>query len=76
MADGINGFLQGSAIGPTLYTTKAILKVSTTEDLGIVLNTRHSAEDNVITAAYKACKIMLYLKRSFATLTPSVFLPL
>ncbi len=50
--------------------------VSTTKDLGIVLNTRLSAEDNVVSAANKASWMLFYLKRSFATLTPSIFLPL
>ncbi len=47
-----------------------------TKGLGIVLNTRLSAEDNVVRAANKACRSLFYLKRSFAALTPSIFLPL
>ncbi len=36
----------------------------------------HSAEDNVVSAANKAHRMLFYLKRSFAALTPSIFLPL
>ncbi len=44
--------------------------------MGIVLNTRLSAEDNVVSADNKARGMLFYLKRSFAALTPSIFLPL
>ncbi len=54
--------------------TQTIPTVSTTKDLWIVLNTRLSAEDNVVSAANKACRVLFYLKRSFAALTPSIFL--
>ncbi len=47
--------------------------VITTKDQGIVLNTRLSAKDNAISAANKA---LFYLKRSFAALTPNIFLPM
>ncbi len=56
--------------------TQTIPKVSTTKGLGIVLNTRLSTENNVVSAANKARRMLFYLKRSFATLTPSIFLPL
>ncbi len=44
-------------------------------DLGIVLNTRLSAEDNVVSTANKALRVVFYLIRPFATLTPTIFLP-
>ncbi len=56
--------------------TQTIPTVSTTKDLGIVLKTRLSAEDNIVSAANKARRMLFYLKRSVATLTPSIFLPL
>ncbi len=56
--------------------TQTIRKASTTKDLGIVLNTRLSAEDNVVNAVNKARRNPFYLKRSFAALTPSICLPL
>ncbi len=54
--------------------TQALPTVST-KDLGIVLNTRLSAEDNVASAANKAPRKLFYLKRSFAALTPSISPP-
>ncbi len=56
--------------------TQILPTVSTTKDLGIVLNTRCSAEGNVVSAATKARRMLLYLKLPFAALTPSIFLPL
>ncbi len=56
--------------------TQTIPTVTTTKDLGIALNSRLSAEDNVVSAANKARRMLFYLKRSFAALTPSIFLPL
>ncbi len=50
--------------------------VSTTKDLGIILNTRLRAEDDVASAVSKTRRIQFNLKRSFVTLTPSIFLPL
>ncbi len=50
--------------------------LTTTKELGIVLNTRLSAEDSVVSAANKTRRMMFYLKQSFAALTPSIFLPL
>ncbi len=41
-----------------------------------VFNTRVRAEDNVVSAANKARRMLFYLKRTFAALTPRVFLPL
>ncbi len=58
------------------HNTQTIPSVSITKDLGIVLNTRLSAEDNVVSAANKVRRMLFYLKRSFAALTPSIFLPL
>ncbi len=45
--------------------TQTMPKVSTTKALGIVLNTRLSAEDNVVSAANKARRMLFYLKRSW-----------
>ncbi len=56
--------------------THTLPTVSTTKDLGIVLNTRLSAEDNVVSAANKARRMLFYLKRSFVAITPGIFLPL
>ncbi len=56
--------------------TQTLPTVSTTKDLGIILNTRLSAEDNVVSSANKALGMLFYLKRSFAALTLSIFLPL
>ncbi len=56
--------------------TQTLPTVSTTKDLGIVLNTRLSAEDNVVSAANYERRMLFYLKRSFAALTPSIFLSL
>ncbi len=56
--------------------TQTLPTVSTTKDLGIVLNTRLSDEDNVVSAANKARRMLFYLIRPFAALTPSIFLPL
>ncbi len=44
-------------------------------DLGIVLNTRLNVEDNVVSAAIKARRMLFYLKPSFAALTPVFFSP-
>ncbi len=41
--------------------TQIIPTVSTIKDLGIVLNTRHSAEDNVVSAANTAHRMLVYL---------------
>ncbi len=59
-----------------LPNTQTIPTVCTTKDLGIVLNTRLSAEDNIVSAANKACRMLFYLKRSFVALIPKLFLPL
>ncbi len=40
------------------------------------MNTGFSADDNVARATKKARGMLFYLKRSFAALTPSIFLPL
>ncbi len=74
----------GNSIHFVLYTlpsyyplnTQTIPNVSTTKDLRMVLNTRLSVEDNVVSAANKARRMLFYLKRSFAALTPSIFRPL
>ncbi len=59
-----------------LPNTQTIPTVSTTKDLGIFLNTRLIAEDNVVSAANKARRMLFCLKRSFAALNPNIFLPL
>ncbi len=56
--------------------TQIIPTFSTTKDRGIVLNTRPSVEDNVVSVANKARGTLLHIKRSFSTLTPSIFLTL
>ncbi len=56
--------------------TQTIPNVSITKDLGIVLNTRPSAEDSVVGAANKARRMPFYLNRSFMALAPCIFLPL
>ncbi len=56
-----------------LPNTQITLTVSTTKDLGIVLNTRLSAEENVISAANKARRMLFLLKRSLAALNPNIF---
>ncbi len=40
------------------------------------MNTGFIADDNVARATKKARGVLFYLKRSFAALTPSIFLPL
>ncbi len=55
---------------------QSISKVSTTKDQRFVLNNRLSVEDNVVSAANKARRMLFYLKRSFPALTPSIFLSL
>ncbi len=42
--------------------TQTIPNVSTTKDLGIVLNTRLSAEDNAVSTANEARRVLFYLK--------------
>ncbi len=42
----------------------------------MVLSTKLSAEDNVVKAANKAGRMLLYLQRSFAVLAPNIFLDL
>ncbi len=82
MAEAISGVPQGSVVGTYFLphsnppNTQTLPTVSTTKYLGIVLNTRLSAEDNVNSAANKARGMLFYLKRSFAALTPCIFLPL
>ncbi len=53
--------------------TKRIPKVSTTRDLESVLNTRLSAEGNVVSAANKARRVLFYLKRPFAALIQNFY---
>ncbi len=55
--------------------TQTIPTVSTPKDLGIVLNTSLSAEDNVVSPTNKTRWMLFYLKRSFAALTPNIFSP-
>ncbi len=44
-------------------------------DLGIVLNANLRAEDNTVSTANKASRMLFYLRRSFAALTSSAFPP-
>ncbi len=46
-----------------------MLNVSTTKDLSNVLDTRLSAEGNVVSSANKPRRMLIYLKRYFAALT-------
>ncbi len=63
--------------GPrTSPNAQPIQTVSSVRDLEILLNTNFSADDNVARATKKARGMLFYLKRSFAALTPSIFLPL
>ncbi len=52
-----------------LYT-QTIPTVTTTKDLGIVLNTWLSAEDNVVSTANKARRMLFYLKDPSRPLPP------
>ncbi len=54
--------------------TQTIPTVTTIEYLGIVLNTRLSAQDNVVSGANKARRMLFYLRRSFTILAPSIFI--
>ncbi len=45
-------------------------------DLGIVLNIRLSAEDNVVSTTNKVLRVVFYLIRPFAILTPTIFPPI
>ncbi len=56
--------------------TKTIPTSTITKDQLIVLNTRLSVEDNVVSATNKAHSMLCYLKRTFAAPTPNIFLPL
>ncbi len=51
-------------------------KMSLPPKTWIVLTTGLSAEDNVVSDANIARRMLFYLKRSFAAVTPSIFLPL
>ncbi len=53
-----------------------IQAVSAARDLGLLLNAEFSADVNFARATKKTCGMLFYLKRSFATLTPSFYLPL
>ncbi len=51
--------------------------VSSVRDLGLLLNTGFSADDSVALATNKAHGMVFFnLKRTFAALIPSIFLPL
>ncbi len=60
----------------TSPNAQPVQMVSSVRDLGLLLNTGFSADDNVARATKKARGMLFYLKRSFAVLTPSIFLPL
>ncbi len=51
-------------------------KIFSSKDLGLVLNTRVSAEDYVVSAANKACRMLSYLKRPLVASTYGICLPL
>ncbi len=53
-----------------------IQTVSSVRDLGLLLNTGCRTDDNVAGATKKARGMVFHLKRSFAALIPSIFLPL
>ncbi len=60
----------------TSLNAHPIQTVSSVRDLGLLLNTGFSVDDNIARATKKARGMLFYLKRSFATLTPSIFRPL
>ncbi len=60
----------------TSPNAQPVQTVSSVRDLGLLLNTGFSADDNVARATKKARGMLFYLKRSFAALTPNIFLPL
>ncbi len=53
-----------------------IPKMFSTKDQGLVLNTSFSAEDYVVSAANKACRMLSYLKRPLVASTYGICLPL
>ncbi len=57
----------------TSFNEQPIQMVSTVRDLGL-LNTRFRAGDNVARATKKAHGMLVYLKRSFATQTHSIWI--
>ncbi len=60
----------------TSPNAQPIQAVSSVHDPGLLLNTAFSADDKVARATKKARGMLFYLKRSFATLTPIISLPL
>ncbi len=60
----------------TSPNAQPIQTVSSVRDLGLLLNTKFSADDNAARATKKVSGMLIYLKRSFAALTPSIFLPM
>ncbi len=65
-----------SLTSSTSSNAQPVQTVSSVRDLGLLLNTDFSADDNVARATKKARGMLFYLTRSFAALTPSIFLPL
>ncbi len=61
-------------ISHTKPYVQPIQTVSTVRCLGLFLNAGISADDNVARATKKNRIMFLYLKQSFANLTPSIFL--
>ncbi len=74
----------GDTFNPVTYSltsrtspnAQPIRTVSSVRDLGLLLNTGFSADDNVDCTTKKARGMLFYPKRSFAALTPNIFLPL
>ncbi len=57
----------------TSPNAQRIQTVRSARDLGLLLNTGFSADDNVTRATKKARGMLFYLKRSFAALNSSIF---
>ncbi len=73
---GILPFLLHTPYHTVPTNAQTIQTVSSVRDLGLLLNTGFSADDNVARATKKARGMLSYLKRSFAALPPSIFIPL
>ncbi len=58
------------------FVAQPVQTVSSVRDLGLLLNSGFSADEYVALATKKARGMLFYLKRSFAALTPCIFLPL
>ncbi len=60
----------------TSTNTQLIQTVSTAPELGLLLKTGFSPDDNVAVLPKKPVECLFYLKRTFATLTPCILLPM